>query len=117
MRWESAERIRLTITPDLINAAGLLSGAVAYALVDYGMGSALWKHTERDEQVATINIAINYIQTATEGEVICTSVLDRRNRTVGVLRSEVHHEDGRLLATAVGSFSIVKKRGASDEAG
>jgi acyl-CoA thioesterase len=115
MRWESAERIRLTIRPELINAGGLLSGAVAYALVDYGMGSALWKQVDRDnERIATINIAINYIQTAREGDVICESTVDRRNRTVGVMRSEVRHEDGRLLATAVGSFAIVRRRGAED---
>jgi uncharacterized protein (TIGR00369 family) len=111
MRWESPERIRLTIRPDLINAAGLLSGPVAYAMIDYCMGSALWRHIDRDgERIATINIAINYHQTATVGDVICESTLDRRNRTVGVLRSEVRHEDGRLLATAIGSFSILPKR-------
>jgi uncharacterized protein (TIGR00369 family) len=111
MRWERAGRIRLTIRPELINAAGLLSGPVAYAMVDYGMGSALWKHIDREtERIATINIAINYHQTATGGDVICESTLDRRNRTVGVLRSEVRHEDGRLLATAIGSFSISPKR-------
>jgi uncharacterized protein (TIGR00369 family) len=115
MRWESAERIRLTIRPELINAAGLLSGPVAYALVDYGMGSALWQQIDRKtERIATINIAINYVQTATEGDVICESVVDRRNRTVGVMRSEVRHEDGRLLATAVGSFAIVRRRGSED---
>jgi acyl-CoA thioesterase len=108
-RWEAPERLRMTIRPELINAAGLLSGAATYALVDYCMGSTLWKQTERDERIATINIAINYIQTATEGDVICTSRLDRRNRSVGVLTSEVRHEDGRLLATAVGSFSIARR--------
>lgn len=100
----------MTIRPELINSAGLLSGAAAYALVDYCMGSTLWKQTERDERIATINIAINYIQTATDGDVICTTRLDRRNRSVGVLSSEVHHEDGRLLATAVGSFSITRRK-------
>ena len=109
MRWETAERVRMTIRPELINAAGLLSGPAAYALVDYCMGSTLWKQTEADERIATINIAINYVQSATEGDLICTTTLDRRNRTVGVMRSEVHHEDGRLLATAVGSFSIRRK--------
>jgi uncharacterized protein (TIGR00369 family) len=110
MRWESYDRVRLTIRPELINAAGLLSGAVTYALVDYCMGSTLWRETSDAERIATINIAINYIQSATDGEVVCRSVLDRRNRTVGVLRSEVEHEDGRLMATAVGSFSILPKR-------
>jgi uncharacterized protein (TIGR00369 family) len=109
MRWESAGRVRMTIRPDLINPAGLLSGAATYALVDYCMGSTLWRETDRDERIATINIAINYVQTATEGDVICASTLDRRNRSVGVLRSEVRHEDGRLMATAVGSFSIRRR--------
>ena len=111
MRWESADRVRVSIRPELINAAGLLSGPVAYAMVDYSMGSALWKHIDREKEgIATINIAINYLQTATEGDVICDTTLDRRNRTVGVLRSEVRHEDGRLLATAIGSFAIFPKR-------
>jgi uncharacterized protein (TIGR00369 family) len=105
-QWEAPNRIRLTIRPDLINAGGLLSGVVAYALVDYCMGSTLWTQRNPGERIATINISINYIQTATEGDVVCTSELDRRNDRVGVMRSEVRHEDGRMLATAVGSFSI-----------
>jgi len=51
-------------------------------------------------------MTINYIQTATKGEIVCRTELDRRNRTVGILKSEVRHEDGRLLVTAVGSYSI-----------
>ena len=109
-RWEAPNRIRLTIRPDLINAGGLLSGVVAYALVDYCMGSTLWMDRQEDERIATIGIAINYVQTATEGDIVCTSELDRRNDRVGVLRSEVRHTDGRLLATAVGSFSIFPER-------
>ena len=110
MRWESHDRIRLTIRPELINAAGLLSGPVAYALIDYCMGSALWKETTEEEFIATISIAINYVQTATEGEIVCESVLDRRNRGNAVLSSQVRHDDGRLLATAIGSFSISPRR-------
>jgi uncharacterized protein (TIGR00369 family) len=110
IRWEEPTRARVTIRPELINSGGLLSGVATYALVDYTMGSALWPHTADDEAIATINIAINYVQTATEGEIVCTTELDRRNRTTAVLRSEVRHEDGRLLATAVGSYSIFPRR-------
>jgi len=111
MRWEDPQTVRTQIRPELINAGGLLSGVVTFALVDYCMGSALWTQTTEQERIATINIAINYIQTATEGEVICTTELDRRNRTSAVMRSEVRHEDGRLLATAIGSYSIFIPRG------
>ena len=110
MRWEDPQTVRLQIRPELINRGGLLSGVVTYALIDYCMGSTLWAHTTEDERIATIGISVNYIQTATEGEIVCRSVLDRRNRTTGVMRSEVHHEDGRLLVTAIGSYSIFPRR-------
>jgi uncharacterized protein (TIGR00369 family) len=109
LRWESSERVRLTIRPELINPAGLLSGPIAYAMIDYSMGSALWLQRERGERIATISISINYLRTAREGDVICESRVDRRNDRVAVLRSEVSDENGRLLATAIGSFSIFPK--------
>ena len=110
MRWEDAETVRLTIRPELINRGGLLSGVVSFALVDYCMGSTLWAQTSRGERIATINISINYIQTATEGDVICKTVLDRRNRTTAVMKSTVSAADGRVLATAIGSYTIFTKR-------
>src|ERR1700737_420164 len=83
IRWDDPETARLTIRPELINSGGLLSGVVTYALVDYCMGSALWAQTTAQERIATISIAINYIQTAVDGEIVCRSQLDRRNRTTG----------------------------------
>ncbi len=106
IRWDDPDTVRLRIRPELINAGGLLSGVASYALVDYCMGSTLWAQTTEHERIATISISINYIATATEGEVICKTVLDRRNRTIGILKSEVFADDGRLLATAIGSYSI-----------
>ena len=110
IRWDDPRTARAEIRPELINAGGLLSGVVTYALIDYTMGSALWAETSDDEGIATLNIAINYVQTATEGELVCTTQVDRRNRTTAVLRSEVHHADGRLLVTAIGSYAIFPRR-------
>src|SRR5450759_2579585 len=110
MTWDDPQTVRLQIRPELINRGGLLSGVVTYALVDYCMGSTLWVQTSEEERIATINISINYIQTATEGEIVCTTVLDRRNRTIGIMKSEVRDEDGRLLVTATGSYSIFPRK-------
>ena len=118
MRWEDPQTVRLTIRPELINAGGLLSGVVTYALVDYCMGSTLWAQTSAEEAIATISISVNYIQTATEGDIVCRTTLDRRNRRTAVMRSEVSHEDGRLLVTAIGSYTIFPRRkGATAPAG
>jgi acyl-CoA thioesterase len=110
LRWEDPQTVRLAIRPELINAGGLLSGVVAYAMVDYSMGSALWVETTDEESIATLTIAITYLRTATEGEIVCRSALDRRTRTNAALRSEVAAEDGRLLATAVGTYAIFPRR-------
>jgi len=110
LRWEDPQTVRVQIRPELINGGGLLSGVATYAMVDYCMGSTLWAQTTREERIATISIAINYVQTATEGEIVCRTTLDRRNRTTAVMRSDVRHEDGRLLVTAIGSYSIFPAR-------
>ncbi len=116
MRWDDPQTVRLRIRDELINRGGLLSGVATFALVDYCMGSTLWAQTSPGERIATINISINYVQTAVEGEIVCRSTLDRRNRSTAVMRSEVTHEDGRLLATAVGSYTIFTKRPRAAEA-
>jgi uncharacterized protein (TIGR00369 family) len=115
LRWEDPQTVWLTIRPELINAGGLLSGVATYALIDYCMGSALWVQTGSEESIATISISVNYVQSAVEGEIVCRTTLDRRNRRTAVLRSEVSHEDGRLLVTAIGSYTIYpRRRGAPD---
>lgn len=106
LRWESYDRVRLRIRPELINPAGLLSGPVTYAMVDYCMGSTLWKERVSGERIATIGISVNYVRTARDGDVVCECKLDRRNDRVAVLSACVSDGDGRLLATAIGSFSI-----------
>jgi len=110
LRWDDAATARFSIRPELINAGGMLSGVATYALVDYTMGSALWKETADDEAIATINISINYVRTAVEGEAVCSTVVDRRNRTSAVLRSEVRSGEGDLMATAIGTYSIFPRR-------
>lgn len=111
IRWEAVDRCRVTVRPELINPGGMLTGPVAFAMIDYTMGSALYAHCAEDEAIATISLSVNYVATAREGDVICHITLDRRTRTNAVLRGEVVSEDGRLLTTAVGSFSIFKRKG------
>lgn len=106
MTWEDYDRVRVTVRPELLNRAGLLAGPIAYTMIDYSMGSVLWRERSEDERIATLSISINYIQTAREGDIVCTSAIDRRNDRNATLRSEVRHDDGRLIATAIGSYSI-----------
>ncbi len=106
LRFEEPGVVRLTVRPELLNRAGLLSGAVGYTMVDYAMGSALWAQRNDGEGIATLSIAVNYLQSATAGDLVCHAHVDRRNRTAATLRATVLADDGRLLLTAIGSYSI-----------
>lgn len=110
LRFEDPGIVRLTIRPELLNRAGILSGTVAYAMADYAMGSALWAQRNEGEGIATLSISVNYLQTATAGDIVCRAHVDRRNRTAATLRATVEAEDGRLLLTAIGSFSIFPRK-------
>ena len=110
VHWDDAQTLRLTIRPDLLNPVGFLSGVAAFTLVDYSMASALIEHMTPEERCATINISINYLRTAREGDVICTTTLDRRGKTNATMRSEVVHENGDVLATAIGTYAVFPAR-------
>jgi acyl-CoA thioesterase len=110
VRWDDAETLRLTIRPELLNPVGFLSGVAAFTLVDYSMASALIEHMTEDERCATLNIAITYLRTAREGDIVCRTTMDRRTRSNAALRSEVIHEGGDVLATAVGTYAIFPAR-------
>lgn len=110
VRWDDAQSLRLSIRTELLNPVGFLSGVAAFTLVDYSMASALLEHMTPEERCATINIAINYLSTAREGEIVCTTTVDRRGRTNAALSSKVVHENGDVLATAVGTYAIFPAR-------
>lgn len=98
--------VHLAVRDELLNPAGLLSGAVTYAMIDYAMASALWEQRREGEGIATLSISVNYLQTARDGEVVCRAQVDRRNRSAATLRATVETHDGLLLVTAIGSYSI-----------
>jgi acyl-CoA thioesterase len=102
--------LRLEIRPELVNGVGKLLGPVAFALTDYGMGAAVWDTLDAGQVCATVNVAINFVDSAASGEVVCTSRVDRRTRRAAATSAELRHADGRLLATAIGSFAVILGR-------
>ena len=84
------------VQPALLNGGGLLLGPVGFALVDYSMASALWAQRNPGELIATINVSLNFIQSASEGELACIATVDRRNRTPR--RSQPGPSRGRTFA-------------------
>lgn len=111
LSWDAEDRTRLTVGPELLNPGGTLVAGVYFSMLNYTMGSTLLSRLDAGETTATLSTAINYVAAARDGELIlCGAHLDRRTRVSAVLRGQIERDDGRLLATAVGSFTILRRR-------
>ena len=99
----------LMVSENLFNPNGVLHGGVVYSMADTGMGGALHSSLAADETCATIEINIVYLKAVTAGVLTCNTKLLRRGRNIGVLESDVENE-GQLVAKALGTFSILKRR-------
>jgi acyl-coenzyme A thioesterase PaaI-like protein len=75
------------------------------------MTSAVMAELAEDEMCATTNVAINFVDSAAAGDVHCRARVERRTRRTAATACEIRH-DGRLLATALGSFVIRPARSA-----
>ena len=105
-------RLSLVVAPEHLNPHRVVHGAVLYALADTGMGAALYPTLAEGEICATIEIKINYFKPVGSGEVVCTTRLVNRGRTVANLESLLHVGQV-LVGSANGNYAIFRPRAAA----
>jgi acyl-CoA thioesterase len=103
-------RCALQVTNKLLNPNRVLHGGVIYSLADTGMAGALHTDLNEDESCATVEISIVYLAAVTSGTLTCETRLVRKSKRIAILQSEVEN-DGRLVAKALGTYSVIKARG------
>jgi acyl-CoA thioesterase len=103
-------RCSLQVADRLLNPNRALHGGVIYSLADTGMGAALYLDLDEDEFCVSVEISIVYLAAVTAGTLTCDSRLVHRSKRIAILQSEVEN-DGRLVAKALGTYSVIKVRG------
>ena len=99
----------LEVNDRLMNPQKALHGGVAYSMADTGMGGALYSVMEDDELCASIEISMVYFKAVTSGNLTCDTRIIHRSKRFAAMESEVYN-DGRLVAKALGAFSIFKEK-------
>jgi uncharacterized protein (TIGR00369 family) len=98
----------LVIGPEHLNPNGVVHGAVLFALVDTAMGkSTMSVIDEPGRYCASIEVSLRFIRPAVAGRVTATATVVKRGRSVVHLESRVVEDDGRLVATAAGTFAVL----------
>ena len=98
---------RLDVVPEMLNPHGVLHGGAVYVMVDYSMGGATMSVLPPGDICATIEIKISYLAGVRDGTLTAQTDIIKAGRRVVFLESKVTDDDGKLVATASGSFAVI----------
>lgn len=87
------------------NPQRVVHGSVLHAMADTGMGMALYTTLDEGQWCATIELKVSHFAPVQHGRLTCEARMTHRGKRVAHLEARVMH-DGRLVASATGSFSI-----------
>jgi acyl-CoA thioesterase len=89
------------------NPNGVVHGAVLFALVDTAMGKATMSLLDEGHYCASVEVSLRFIRPISNGRVTAEATVLKRGRHVVHLDARVHDADGRLIATADGTFAVL----------
>ena len=108
-QWkEGYSEFHLPLHPSLLNRQGVIQGGVLATMLDVACGySGLYQPLESEPLHAhTVSLSVNFVSKGRTGVIVTKGFLTQRGRSLFFARSEAWAADGRLMATAQGSFKL-----------
>ena len=101
-------QVHLEIDHRHMNRREALHGGLVTVLLDAASGytASLSVDGETLHEVVTVSMSVNYLSTADKGRVTATARKTGGGRQIVFIDSELRSEDGKLLATATGTFRL-----------
>jgi uncharacterized protein (TIGR00369 family) len=90
-----------------LNPNGVVHGAVLFAMVDTAMGKATMSVLPAGRFCASAEVQLRFIRPAAEGELVGDARVVKQGRSIVHLEGRVHDREGRLIATAAGTFAVI----------
>jgi 1,4-dihydroxy-2-naphthoyl-CoA hydrolase len=98
---------RLRWREDLCTTGGALNGGALMSLADNAAGMCAFLNLPAGAGTATISSSKNFLRGVREGNVTATSRPLRVGRTVIVVETELHDDDGRLVAHTTQAQAVI----------
>lgn len=112
-RGERVATARLELDERHFNPNDVAHGAVAFTLMDTAMGAAVMTVVEEGEMCATIEMHTRFHRAASSGSLTAEATVLTAGRRVVQLESRTVDDEGRLVASATGSFAVFSPRAPS----
>jgi uncharacterized protein (TIGR00369 family) len=103
--------VDMTATEDMANSAGFVHGGMISALADSAMGRSLRTIKPGVVRSMSFDLKLSFINAAKVGERLrATGRVVHAGRRTAVTECRVEGQDGRLVATASGTFAITREK-------
>jgi len=90
------------------NPMGTVHGGILCTLADSAMGMAFASTLGEEETFTTLEVKINFLRPVFEGKLLAKAKVVHRGRTVGLVDCDITTEDGKLVARAVSTCSVLR---------
>ncbi len=90
------------------NPMGTVHGGILCTLADSAMGMAFASTLDEGETFTTLEIKVNYLRPVFEGKLFAGAKVVHRGRSVGLVECDVTTENGKLVARAVSTCSVLR---------
>jgi uncharacterized protein (TIGR00369 family) len=100
-------RVQFEARADFLNPNGHVQGGFLAAMLDDTLGPALAATLEANRVAPTLELKVSFMRPAKPGPLIGEGRVVHRGRTVAFLAGSLSDADGRLIATATATASIV----------
>ena len=98
---------RLAWRAELCTAGGALNGGVLMSLADNTGGTCAFLNLPSGAGTATISSSTNFLRGVRDGHVTATSRPLRVGRSVIVVETELHDDDGRLVSHTTQAQAVI----------
>jgi len=99
---------RINLVDSHRNPNQVAHGAIPFALMDTAMGGAVMSQVDDGCFCATIEIQTRFHRAAHDGELTAHARVIAPGRRIVHLAAETRDQDGQLIASATGSFAIIR---------
>ena len=103
----------MTVADRHRQGAGVVQGGLLVTLADYAFFRACRSLLREGEHAVTIELKLNFIAPARDGELTARSSIKSRGGRIIVGDMEITGEDGQLIATGLGTYMTVYDRRAN----
>jgi uncharacterized protein (TIGR00369 family) len=102
-------KIKLPFNEKLTNAVGLMHGGAIFSPADSAVGMALIGLIDRDQNISTLEMKINYLKPVRGSAIIAEAKIVHKGTQTAIGDVEVRDENDTLIAKGLATYAIFKK--------